>query len=161
MKEVPGHVGWKGKVQLKCGEGGKVLVAVGRAPFKKGAPLSERACPCCLLDRQGARAPIDFLIDRGLEHLLAGGSSTYWLLDRQGARAPIDYLIGRGLEHLLAGGSSTFGRFGDLLLFFDAAKSWWKPDPLAVIQTFRPNFFFNILTLLCTLYNQLTFLEEC
>ena len=56
MKEVPGHVGWRGKVLLKCGDGRKVLVAVGRAPFKKGAPLSERARPCCLLDRQGAQA---------------------------------------------------------------------------------------------------------
>jgi hypothetical protein len=55
-------VGWQGKVQVKCGEGRKVLVAVGRAPLKKGAPLSrraplwERARPCCLLDRQGAQA---------------------------------------------------------------------------------------------------------
>jgi hypothetical protein len=57
MKEVPGHVGWKGKVQLKCGEGRKVLVAVGRAPFKKGALLWGRAHPRCLLDRQGAQAP--------------------------------------------------------------------------------------------------------
>jgi hypothetical protein len=31
----------RGKVQLKYGDGRKLLVAVGRAPFKKGAPLSE------------------------------------------------------------------------------------------------------------------------
>jgi hypothetical protein len=69
MKEVPGHVGWKGKVQLKCGEGRKVLVACGarpfpegRAPFKEGAPLWGRARPCCLLDRQGAQAPSGGLV---------------------------------------------------------------------------------------------------
>jgi hypothetical protein len=45
MKEVPGHVGWRGKVLLKCGDGRKVLVAVGHAPLKKGAPLSRRARP--------------------------------------------------------------------------------------------------------------------
>jgi hypothetical protein len=76
-------VGWRGKDQLKCGDGRKLLVAVGcpsfkrarpfqegRAPFKKGMPLSERARPYCLLDRQGAQAPIDYLIGRGLKHLL-------------------------------------------------------------------------------------------
>ncbi len=64
MKEVPGHVGWKGKVQLKCGEGRKVLVAVGRAPFKKGAPLSRRARPI-----QRGRALIAYLNGRGLKPL--------------------------------------------------------------------------------------------
>jgi hypothetical protein len=64
----PDHVGWRGKVQLKCGDGRKLLVAVGRssfrgrAPFKKGAPFSEGAHPCCLLDRQGAQAPSGGLV---------------------------------------------------------------------------------------------------
>jgi hypothetical protein len=52
----------KGKVQLKCEDGRKVLVAVGSAPFKKGAPLSEEARPCCLLDWQGAQAPSGALV---------------------------------------------------------------------------------------------------
>jgi hypothetical protein len=30
---------------------------------------------------------------------------------------------------------SSCGRFGDSLLFFIAAKSWWLSDPLAVIQS--------------------------
>jgi hypothetical protein len=63
-KEVPGHVGWKGKVQLKCGDGRRVLVAVGRTPFKKGAPLSRRACPF-----QRGRALFAYLIGRGLKPL--------------------------------------------------------------------------------------------
>ncbi len=56
-------MGLKGKVQLKCGGGRKVLVAVGRAPFQKGAPFSRRARPYqrgrpyCLFDWQGAQAP--------------------------------------------------------------------------------------------------------
>jgi hypothetical protein len=68
---------WGGgvKVQLKCGDGRKLLVAVGRAPFKKGAPLSRRARPFqegrapfrrarpyCLLDWQGAQAPSGGLV---------------------------------------------------------------------------------------------------
>ncbi len=59
MKEVPGHVGWEGKVQLKEGAGccGACPFEEGRAPFKKGAPLGGRARPYCLLDRQGAQAP--------------------------------------------------------------------------------------------------------
>jgi hypothetical protein len=72
----------------------------------------------------------------------------YCLLDWQGAQAPIDYLIGRGLKPLLiswlAGNSSPFVRFGDFPLFLDAAKSWWKIDPLAVIQSYmisKRNFF--------------------
>jgi hypothetical protein len=52
----------KGKVQLKCGDCRKVLVAVGRAPFKKGAPLSERARPYCLFDWQGTQAPSGGLV---------------------------------------------------------------------------------------------------
>ncbi len=87
-------VGWKGKVQLKCGGGRKVLVAVG--------PLSRRARPF-----QEGRAPF-----------------------REGAPLLLIWL---------AGGSSPFRRFGDFLLFFHAAKSWWKLDPLAVIQAqFNP-----------------------
>jgi hypothetical protein len=54
--------GLKGKVQLKCGVGRKMLVAVGRAPFKKGAPLSEGALPYCLLDWRGAQAPLGGLV---------------------------------------------------------------------------------------------------
>jgi hypothetical protein len=61
-KEVPGHVGWRGKVQLKCGDGGKVLVAVGCAPFQKGAPFSRRVRPYCLFDWQGAQAPSGGLV---------------------------------------------------------------------------------------------------
>jgi hypothetical protein len=57
-------VGWRGEVQLKCGDGRKVLVAVGRAPFKKGAPLSRRARPF-----QRGRAPIAYLIGGGLKPL--------------------------------------------------------------------------------------------
>jgi hypothetical protein len=57
-------VGWKGKVQLKFGEDKKVLVAVGRAPLRKGAPLSRRACPFW-----GERAPVAYLIGRGLNPL--------------------------------------------------------------------------------------------
>ncbi len=55
-------MGWRGKVQLKCGDGRKLLVAVGRAPFKKGALLSEGAHPYCLLDWQGAQAPSGGLV---------------------------------------------------------------------------------------------------
>ncbi len=57
-------MGWRGEVQLKCGDGRKVLVAVGLAPFKKGAPLSGRARPF-----QKGRALIAYLIGRGLEPL--------------------------------------------------------------------------------------------
>jgi hypothetical protein len=55
-------VGWRGKVLLKCGGGRKVLVVVGRAPFKKGAPLSEKVRPFCLLEWQGAQAPAGGLV---------------------------------------------------------------------------------------------------
>ncbi len=57
-------MGLKGKVQLKCEGSRKVLVAVGRAPFKKGAPFSRRACPF-----QRGRALIAYLIGRGLKPL--------------------------------------------------------------------------------------------
>ena len=43
--------------------------AEGRAPVGESAPLWGRARPCCLLDKQGAQAPIDYLICRGLKHL--------------------------------------------------------------------------------------------
>ncbi len=56
-------MGWKGKIQLKCGDG-RVLVAVGRAPFQKDAPFSRRACPF-----QRGRALIAYLIGRGLKPL--------------------------------------------------------------------------------------------
>jgi hypothetical protein len=64
MKEIPDHVGLKGKVQLKCEDGRKVLVAVERAPFKKGAPLSRRARPF-----QRGCALIAYLNGRGLKPL--------------------------------------------------------------------------------------------
>jgi hypothetical protein len=55
-------VGLKGKVQLKCEDGRKVLVAVERAPFKKGVPLSRRARPF-----QWGRALVAYLIGRRLK----------------------------------------------------------------------------------------------
>jgi hypothetical protein len=39
----PRPCGVEGKVQLKCGDGRKLLVAVGRAPFLEGVALSRRA----------------------------------------------------------------------------------------------------------------------
>ena len=51
-EEVPGHVGWMGKVQLKCGDGRKLLIT---CPFLWGVPLSE------------GRALIAYLIGRGLK----------------------------------------------------------------------------------------------
>jgi hypothetical protein len=54
----------KGEVQLKCGYGRKVLVAVGGAPCKKGAPLSRRARPF-----QRGCALIAYLNGRGLKPL--------------------------------------------------------------------------------------------
>jgi hypothetical protein len=48
-------MGWRGEVQLKCGDGRKLLVVVGRAPFR-------RARPYCLLDWQGAQAPSGGLV---------------------------------------------------------------------------------------------------
>ncbi len=60
--------GWRGKVQLKCGDGRKLLVAVGHTPsrrahpFQKGTPLSEGVRPYCLLDWQGAQAPSGGLV---------------------------------------------------------------------------------------------------
>ncbi len=57
-------MGLKGKVQLKCEDGRKVLVAVGRAPFKKGVPLSRRVRPF-----QRGRALVAYLISRGLKPL--------------------------------------------------------------------------------------------
>jgi hypothetical protein len=70
--QVPGHVGWRGKVWLKYGE-------VGRCWLLWSAPLCRRARPC-----GGGRALVAYLIGRGLN------SSTY-----------IDYLIGRGFGDFL------------------------------------------------------------
>jgi hypothetical protein len=43
---------------------------VGRVPCEKGAHLVRRARPFCLFDRQGAQAPIDYLIGRGFGDFL-------------------------------------------------------------------------------------------
>ncbi len=37
----PRPCGVEGRVQLKCGDGRKLLVAVGRAPFRRGRPFQE------------------------------------------------------------------------------------------------------------------------
>jgi hypothetical protein len=59
MKEVP------------CGVEGESLVEVWRrGKVLESAPLWGRARPCCLLDRQGAQAPIDYLIGRGFDDFL-------------------------------------------------------------------------------------------
>ena len=55
MKEVPGHVGWRGKVQLKCGNGRELLW---------GAHLVRRARTF-----QKGRALIAYLNGRGLKPL--------------------------------------------------------------------------------------------
>ncbi len=34
-----------GESQLKCGDGGKLLVAVGRAPFRRARPFQEGRAP--------------------------------------------------------------------------------------------------------------------
>jgi hypothetical protein len=57
---------WRGKIQLKCADGRKLLTWL-----LWGAPLSEGR-PYCLLDWQGARAPIAYLIGRGLVQKLGG-----------------------------------------------------------------------------------------
>ena len=45
-EEVPGHVGWEGKVWLKYGEVERCWWLVERAPFAKGrAPLPEGRAP--------------------------------------------------------------------------------------------------------------------
>jgi hypothetical protein len=54
--------GVEGESLVEVWRGGKVLVAVGRAPLQKGAPFSERACPYCLFDWQGAQAPSGGLV---------------------------------------------------------------------------------------------------
>jgi hypothetical protein len=38
-EEVPGHVGWRGESLVEVWRGGKVLVALERAPLREGAPL--------------------------------------------------------------------------------------------------------------------------
>jgi hypothetical protein len=54
--------GVQGESLVEVWRDGKVLVAVERAPLRKGAPLWGRARPCCLLDRQGAQAPSGGLV---------------------------------------------------------------------------------------------------
>ncbi len=54
-EEIPGHVGWEGKVWLKYGE-------VGRCWWLWSAPLCRRARPCCLLDKQGLKPPQEVLV---------------------------------------------------------------------------------------------------
>ena len=44
-----------GESLVEVWRGGKVLVALERAPLQKGAPFARRARPCCLLDRQGLK----------------------------------------------------------------------------------------------------------
>ncbi len=50
-------MGWRGKVQLNCGDGRKLLVAVGRSSFRRARPF------------QKGRALIAYLIGRGLKPL--------------------------------------------------------------------------------------------
>ena len=52
--------GVEGESLVEVWRGGKVLVALERAPLQKGALLWGRGRPCCLLDRQGAQAPWRF-----------------------------------------------------------------------------------------------------
>ena len=83
MRRFPGHVGWRGKVWLKYGEVGRCWwlwsaplcrrarpCGGERAPVGESASLWGRARPCCLLDRQGAQVPIDYLIGRGFGDFL-------------------------------------------------------------------------------------------
>jgi hypothetical protein len=63
-EEVPGHVGWRGKVLVEVWRGGKVLVALERAPLQKGAPFARRA-----RSFGGGRALVAYLIGRGLKPL--------------------------------------------------------------------------------------------
>ena len=51
-----------GESLVEVWRGGKVLVAVGCAPFQKGAPFSRRVRPYCLFDWQGAQAPSGGLV---------------------------------------------------------------------------------------------------
>ena len=58
----PRPCGVEGESLVEVWRGGKVLVALERAPLQKGAPFArrERPCgggtrPCCLLDRQGLK----------------------------------------------------------------------------------------------------------
>jgi hypothetical protein len=59
--------GLEGESLVEVWRGGKVLVALERAPLQKGAPLCKKGAPlwgrvrpCCLLVRQGAQAPWRF-----------------------------------------------------------------------------------------------------
>jgi hypothetical protein len=51
----PRPCGVEGESSVKCGDGRKLLVAVGRSSFR-------RACPYCLLDWQGAQALLGGLV---------------------------------------------------------------------------------------------------
>ena len=60
VEEVPGHVGWEGESLVEVWRGGKVLMALERAPLQKGAPFARRERPC-----GGGRALVAYLIGRG------------------------------------------------------------------------------------------------
>jgi hypothetical protein len=47
--------GGREKFLVEIWRGGKVLMALERAPLQKGAPFARRARPCCLFDRQGLK----------------------------------------------------------------------------------------------------------
>jgi len=55
--------GMEGESLVEVWRGGKVLVALERAPLQKGAPLWGRARPS-----GGVRALVAYLIGRGLKH---------------------------------------------------------------------------------------------
>ncbi len=57
--------GVEGESLVEVWRGGKVLVALERAPLQKGAPLWGRARPS-----GGGRALVAYSIGRGLKHLL-------------------------------------------------------------------------------------------
>jgi hypothetical protein len=63
-EEVPGHVGWRGKVWLKYREVERCWWLVERAPLQKGAPFARRARPF-----QEGCAPGAYLIGRGRKPL--------------------------------------------------------------------------------------------
>ena len=63
-EEVPGHVGWRGKVWLKYGEVERCWWLVERAPLQKGAPFARRARPF-----GGGRVLVSYLIGTGLKPL--------------------------------------------------------------------------------------------
>ncbi len=73
-------MGWRGKVQLKCGDGRKLLVAVGRAPLSEGRAPFRRARP----------------FQEGRDPFKKGAPPRTF----QKGRALIAYLNGRGLKPL-------------------------------------------------------------